>query len=63
MDKVEWIWRDGEMILWDQANVHVFTHGLHYGLAVFEGIRCYAHKGGGGALVEGSGTLNLTTLA
>ena len=57
MDKVEWIWRDGEMIPWDQANVHVLTHGLHYGLAVFEGIRCYAHKGGGGALVEGSGTL------
>ena len=50
MDKVEWIWRDGEMIPWDQANVHVLTHGLHYGLAVFEGIRCYAHKGGGGAI-------------
>jgi len=37
----ERIWLDGEFIPWDQANVHLLTHTLHYGLGVFEGIRCY----------------------
>ena len=32
---------DGEFVDWDQATVHVLTHSFHYGLAVFEGIRCY----------------------
>jgi branched-chain amino acid aminotransferase len=32
---------DGEFIPWEKANVHVLTHTLHYGLGVFEGIRCY----------------------
>jgi len=32
---------DGELIPWDEAKVHVLTHTLHYGLGVFEGIRCY----------------------
>lgn len=32
---------DGEFVDWDKANVHVLTHSLHYGLGVFEGIRCY----------------------
>lgn len=32
---------DGKLIPWDEAKVHVLTHALHYGLAVFEGIRCY----------------------
>ena len=35
------IWIDGSLIQWDQAKIHVLTHGLHYGTAVFEGIRCY----------------------
>jgi len=35
------IWMDGEFLDWDKANVHVLTHTLHYGLGVFEGIRCY----------------------
>jgi branched-chain amino acid aminotransferase len=35
------IWLDGRFIDWDQAQVHVLTHSLHYGLGVFEGIRCY----------------------
>jgi branched-chain amino acid aminotransferase len=35
------IWRDGEMINWDDARVHVMTHAIHYGSSVFEGIRCY----------------------
>lgn len=35
------IWLDGELVDWADANVHVLTHTLHYGLGVFEGIRCY----------------------
>ncbi|MHB1951035.1 MAG: branched-chain amino acid transaminase [Acidiferrobacteraceae bacterium] len=35
------IWYDGEFVPWREANVHVLTHSLHYGLAVFEGIRAY----------------------
>lgn len=39
--KVDKIWMDGALVDWDDANVHVLTHGLHYGSGVFEGIRCY----------------------
>ncbi len=35
------IWMDGEFVDWKDATVHVLTHTLHYGLGVFEGIRCY----------------------
>ena len=41
MQKTEKIWLDGKMVAWDEANVHVLTHTLHYGLGVFEGIRAY----------------------
>lgn len=41
VQKVEKIWWDGRMINWDDANLHLLTHTLHYGLGVFEGIRCY----------------------
>lgn len=41
MDKSEYIWQNGEFVPWDEAQVHVLTHGLHYGTGVFEGIRCY----------------------
>ena len=44
------IWIDGEWIAWDDANVHVLTHTLHYGLGVFEGIRCYAGADGRSAV-------------
>ena len=44
MEKTEKIWLDGEFVPWDEANVHVLTHTLHYGLGVFEGIRCYQTK-------------------
>ena len=37
----EKIWLDGEFVDWDDGNVHLLTHTLHYGLGVFEGIRCY----------------------
>tara|TARA_R110000751_G_scaffold87423_1_gene173290 strand:+ start:3896 stop:4834 length:939 start_codon:yes stop_codon:yes gene_type:complete len=35
------IWFDGEMVPWREANVHVLTHSLHYGMGVFEGVRAY----------------------
>lgn len=41
MEKAAKIWLDGKFVDWAEANVHVMTHTLHYGLGVFEGIRCY----------------------
>ena len=41
MEKAELIWMNGEFVPWDDAKVHVLSHGLHYGTGVFEGIRCY----------------------
>ncbi|HXQ94545.1 MAG TPA: branched-chain amino acid transaminase [Thermoplasmata archaeon] len=35
------VWMDGRLVPWEAAQVHVLTHGLHYGYAVFEGIRCH----------------------
>ncbi len=50
MKKVEKIWMDGKLVNWDDAKVHVLTHTLHYGLGVFEGIRCYLCHDGGSAV-------------
>ena len=41
VEKAKKIWIDGKFVDWDAANVHILTHTLHYGLGVFEGIRCY----------------------
>ena len=38
---LEKIWMNGKLVPWDDAKIHVLTHGLHYGYAVFEGIRCH----------------------
>jgi branched-chain amino acid aminotransferase len=46
VEKSEWIWMNGEFVAWDSANVHVLSHGLHYGSGVFEGIRCYETESG-----------------
>lgn len=48
--KVDKIWLDGKFIDWDQANIHILTHTLHYGLGVFEGIRAYELQAGGSAI-------------
>jgi branched-chain amino acid aminotransferase len=40
------IWKDGELINWEDARVHVMTHAIHYGSSVFEGIRCYETERG-----------------
>ncbi len=50
MEKSSWIWFDGKFVPWDEANVHVLTHTLHYGLGVFEGIRCYRGDDGRSAI-------------
>jgi branched-chain amino acid aminotransferase len=41
LKKCKYIWHDGKLVPWEQATVHVLTHALHYGSAVFEGIRVY----------------------
>ena len=49
MQKTDKIWRNGSFVPWDDAQVHVLTHALHYGTGVFEGIRAYeTPKGAGG---------------
>lgn len=46
MDQQGKIWMDGSLVDWADAKVHVLTHSLHYGLAAFEGLRCYKGKSG-----------------
>lgn len=46
VEKLQKIWIDGEMVAWDDAQVHVLTHSLHYGLGAFEGIRAYKRANG-----------------
>jgi branched-chain amino acid aminotransferase len=41
VESSKYIWLDGEMVPWEDASVHVLSHGLHYGTGVFEGIRAY----------------------
>jgi branched-chain amino acid aminotransferase len=48
--KTKKIWLDGKLVDWDDAKVHVLTHTLHYGLGVFEGIRCYSTHDGKSAV-------------
>jgi len=43
---VDTIWMDGEYVDWEDAQIHVLTHGLHYGSGVFEGARCYDTENG-----------------
>ena len=46
----KYIWMDGGLVPFADARVHVLSHTLHYGLGVFEGIRAYRQKGGGGGI-------------
>jgi branched-chain amino acid aminotransferase len=50
MQRTEFIWLDGAFVRWDEARVHVLTHTLHYGLGVFEGMRCYEGADGHSAI-------------
>jgi len=40
-DRDGFIWLDGEMVPWREANTHVLTYTLHYGVGCFEGVRAY----------------------
>jgi branched-chain amino acid aminotransferase len=46
MEKAKYIWMDGKLTPWDEANVHILTHTLHYGNGVFEGTRAYQTEDG-----------------
>ena len=50
METTQYIWFDGKLVPWAEANVHVLTHSLHYGSAVFEGIRAYQCSDGSSAV-------------
>jgi branched-chain amino acid aminotransferase len=45
-DRDGWIWYDGKLVPWRDATTHVLTHSLHYGLAIFEGVRAYKTPSG-----------------
>ncbi len=42
------VWKNGKLINWDDAKLHVMSHVVNYGTSVFEGVRCYAYQDGGG---------------
>ncbi len=44
--ETEKIWMDGKLVPWQDAKIHVLTHGLHYGSGVFEGVRAYESDSG-----------------
>lgn len=45
-DKEGFIWMDGQWLDWKDANIHVLTHSLHYGMGIYEGLRAYATQNG-----------------
>ena len=49
-DRDGFIWYDGKLVPWREATTHVLTHSLHYGLAVFEGVRAYKTESVGTAI-------------
>jgi branched-chain amino acid aminotransferase len=50
--RTEAVWLDGRLIPFDDAKVHLFTHTMHYGFGVFEGIRCYRCDDGRSAVFQ-----------
>jgi branched-chain amino acid aminotransferase len=50
VDAADLIWMNGAFVAWEDAKVHVLTHGLHYGTGVFEGVRCYDTESKGPAV-------------
>jgi branched-chain amino acid aminotransferase len=46
VEQADLIWHNGEMVAWEDAKIHVLTHGLHYGTSVFEGERAYETERG-----------------
>ncbi len=50
LEPTQFIWFDGELVPWNEAKIHVLTHGLHYGTGYFEGIRAYKCANGQSAV-------------
>jgi branched-chain amino acid aminotransferase len=50
VETADLIWMNGDFVAWEDAKVHVLTHGLHYGTGVFEGVRCYDTESKGPAV-------------
>lgn len=50
LEPTPFIWFDGELVPWNEAKIHVLTHGLHYGTGYFEGIRAYKCANGQSAV-------------
>jgi branched-chain amino acid aminotransferase len=46
VEQADLIWHNGELVAWEDAKIHVLTHGLHYGTGVFEGVRAYETPSG-----------------
>jgi len=46
MEESDYIWLNGKLVDWNDANTHILSHSLHYGLSVFEGLRFYETKKG-----------------
>ncbi len=44
IEETEYMWMDGEFVKWEDARIPILTHAIHYGTAVFEGIRAYPSK-------------------
>ena len=44
--EADWIWRDGTVIPWRDANVHLLSLAVQFGSSVFEGVRCYSTPSG-----------------
>ena len=49
-EEVKKVWMNGKLVDFADAKIHVFTHALHYGSGLFEGIRCYVTKNNGPAV-------------
>jgi branched-chain amino acid aminotransferase len=45
-EQAKWVWKNGEMVAWRAAAIHVSSHAPHYGSGVFEGIRRYGTQAG-----------------
>ena len=52
VEPTDLIWMNGDFVAWEDAKVHVLTHGLHYGTGVFEGMRCYDTELGPGGVPQ-----------
>ena len=48
-----WIWKDGEFVRWEDAQVHVLSLAVQFAASVFEGVRCYETAEGAGGLPAG----------